>query len=1255
MTQQLPNLPTRFPCWCRATYSWGGETKRDLGFIEGDLIECLNAGDGSWWMGRLHRDKRAMGLFPSNFVQLLDDTFRPITRQTTPVPSPDARGSSPNPSTQKTKTFRKPFQAYASTPGRTNSGAASPSPSPQKTKSTFRKPFQAYAQATPQKETAHKPQAERTGGLSPNPRRQLSFLQQPSRRSSPNHTSPSRQPSYIEQTHGGPSRQPSFLEQDARTPSRQPSRLEQNHSRVPSPQGAYYASRPTSPMPIRPTSAMGYEPIENFGSSPPPPAPPPHRVAYNARPARTPSPAPSMNDRYPAISRGHSPAPRSPAVPGLTPSPLRDAMEDVMSSLHDMQLRREEASPSPEQESIDPWSPEAFEEFRSKAQRQSHARPRSSLGIGASERQEQGFQAEDGCENQYTDNSVGFSVPAQLDDYVDRMEDSLRNTHSNSQRPPDELFLPDEDTGPPPAPPPKNSPFQPRPTSSMSMMPSAIGKDDSGRKLRNRKSAYELGREMLGRTFTNKSSATNSSSGYQSVATNGTSSTQRTSQSLMSGYSAGGFSATSAGSLARKKGWGGSTRGRPMSVIDTRQDTLMGLSAKGSSTRPQTPTGNVNNSAYQSRPGSAARGNWDESIGESGGLLGGLIAPKAKKSGFFKKLVESAKTGAASARSSIAAGQAEKPRSPIKSMLPNGVTAIAGGSAARDMGLGGGTDWVQVRRDVNRSNSLSHNEKVERAERCQMMDFPVIAPIEALFETAEGDEGANGQPVYDIMDFGTVNLLLVDKSARFVNSLPPMTNATSLAQGYVCRPYRSDMQRLRAIFTWVSERVAWEEDFEGEVDSRRVIQTRRGCAEEVAVLVMEMCEAVGLQAEIVRGYLKMPGEPLDLDGNPMPNHWWNAVIVDNEWRMMDCSLASPTNPKRGQYSSAGPQVAETGWFLARPMEICYTHIPSHLEQQHICPPISPEILMALPCACPPYFKNSMRLIDYDTSLSHIENLELVHIQFAVPYDIECVAEVITRSYARDADGDLFESGDTTTTRALAQAEWVDGQKRYVVKAHLPSDEGQGILKVYAGKRGLMHSIKDNPHPLAFAIPITHTGNNPPYEFLLRHPTPAAQRHDLYVAQPQCARLAVNNTFVFAVRQHPSSLSCASPSATSTSPFPFTRPSSAMSMVSSAASTSDYFGPVASNVSFNPSNNSSSTTSSQQNGKQEKPAKLAIQAPSGKILRLMRKSDNTASVGEGGDGGVWETIIKIGERGTWRGLVLADRSARWCVWGEWECF
>jgi transglutaminase/protease-like cytokinesis protein 3 len=62
----------------------------------------------------------------------------------------------------------------------------------------------------------------------------------------------------------------------------------------------------------------------------------------------------------------------------------------------------------------------------------------------------------------------------------------------------------------------------------------------------------------------------------------------------------------------------------------------------------------------------------------------------------------------------------------------------------------------------------------------------------------------------------------------------------------------------------------------------------------------------------------------------------------------------------------------------------------------------------------------------------------------------------------------------------------------------------------------------------------------------------------------------------------------------------------------------------------------------------------VQSPTGKIIRLTRKVDYTSRPADVGEGSEWETIIKVGERGTWRGLVLADRSARWCVFAEWEC-
>ncbi|GAO17161.1 hypothetical protein UVI_02031020 [Ustilaginoidea virens] len=930
-----------------------------------------------------------------------------------------------------------------------------------------------------------------------------------------------------------------------------------------------------------------------------------------------------------------------------------DQLDGLGSSWPSEQQQHQRAQ---DEQPLDPWAPESFDMFARKSRQRQVERARPVTSSGPLPHDE-GYETWSGESSQHTSyqkgmRGKGHALP-ELGDYVERMEKRLRNTpHHNSAGAgmAADIDLDASGDDVPPPPPPKGKHYQ-RPKSS------AGDPSDQSRQIENRKSAYEMGRGHAGdgsisRTLTTRTNTTNASSGNQSHTS---SSTQSSGRTLWSGVSAGGFSSTSAGSMARQQHM------RTQSAMDTRE---------ADTDRPDSPFTGV--TYHSSHASNAAAGNRQRAQtlleDELTGSLGGLVQPRAPKRNIFKKIFDSAKTGVASNRGSIAAGSIaggsaraspfDRPRPMAASSgLGSRITPVNGNSygsdAAREMGLSSGSsvDWVQVRRDVNRSNSLSKAERIERQDRCQTLEHPVLNPVDELYEGIEGDEAADGMPVRDAVNYQSINLSQVDKNSRFVGDLPPMTTATQLATTYVCRPYRSDVQRIRAIFTWVSEKICWEEDFEGQVDTRHVIQAKRACAEEYAVLVMEMCAAVGIECEIVRGHLKAPGDIYDIHTAPRPNHWWNAVIVDNEWRVIDCCLASPSNPKRGLYSSTSASTADSWWFLARPTEACWTHVPEHHDQQHIVPPVAHETLLNLPCTCPAFFRHEMEMVDYNTAVTRIEDLEMVHVKLNVPGDVEIAAEVEARTLTRDADGDVFESGDTVKKRALAQAEWHNGVKRYTIKALLPGDEGQGILKVYAGKRGLMQSIKDIPHPLAFALPVMHTGENPPYEFVTRHPTPHAQRHDIYVVQPQCQRLALNNTFVFAIRQHPST-ALSGPSSALTpasnpgraSPNPFARPSSAMSMNAPSASGS------------NPSSASGTIAG-------KKPAKLAIQTPGGKILRLMRKEDRKGiAVGGKGlssdedvsDGGTWETIIKCSERGVWRGLVLADRTARWCVFAEWVC-
>jgi bifunctional glutamyl/prolyl-tRNA synthetase len=715
-------------------------------------------------------------------------------------------------------------------------------------------------------------------------------------------------------------------------------------------------------------------------------------------------------------------------------------MNDVMSSLQDMTMSRSANSPDGPVTPSQPWSPDAFDQvYQASAKK---VRAQSALEVGSQDGPDEENVDEEGIPN--------------VNDYVKRMESRLRRMQQQEKAKNNDAYMPD-DSSEPPLVPLKSSSYQ-RAGSAMGGREPDVERKDS-KVLRHQKSGYDVGRNVLGRTFTSKTTSTTTT--HTSASTN---------RSLMSGHSATNMSATSAGSYYRKK-FGKDPR--PKSMMEARGATGRGFGFGDE--RPESPfTGVTYHSSHasQSRPGSSQlQQEVLTPATDDADPLGGLTQPKQKRSGFFRKMIDTAKTQAANARSTIAAGTISRPgsraasraQSRAASRMDNGPTAIEGRSAtaqsshaAREMGLGS-IDWVQVRRDINRSNSLSKNERTERADRCQMMDLPVLNPLEIMYESAEGDEGLDGLPIAEPTDFQACSLGHVDKSARFINSIPLGTAPAALAQGYVCRPYRSDIQRLRAIFTWVSERISWEEDFEGEMDTRHVLQSKRGCSHEIAMVVAEMCASVGLHAEVIRGYLKTPGEPLDLESVARPNHFWNAVIVEGEWRMLDCSLAGPTNPKRALYSNAGSNVAESWYFLARPMEMCYSHVPLLPEQQHICPAQPHEVLMALPCATPTYFKHGLHMFDFDTSLLCLDNLEMAHVYIDVPEDVECVAEVEARAYSQDMDGDYFESGDIVRKPALAQAEWHGGQKRYTVKALLPGDEGQGVLKIYAGPKGLMVS------------------------------------------------------------------------------------------------------------------------------------------------------------------------------------------------------
>ena len=66
------------PFKVKARYGWSGQTKGDLGFLEGDIMEVTRIA-GSWFYGKLLRNKKCSGYFPHNFVILLEERLNSST------------------------------------------------------------------------------------------------------------------------------------------------------------------------------------------------------------------------------------------------------------------------------------------------------------------------------------------------------------------------------------------------------------------------------------------------------------------------------------------------------------------------------------------------------------------------------------------------------------------------------------------------------------------------------------------------------------------------------------------------------------------------------------------------------------------------------------------------------------------------------------------------------------------------------------------------------------------------------------------------------------------------------------------------------------------------------------------------------------------------------------------------------------------------------------------------------------------------
>ena len=182
-------------------------------------------------------------------------------------------------------------------------------------------------------------------------------------------------------------------------------------------------------------------------------------------------------------------------------------------------------------------------------------------------------------------------------------------------------------------------------------------------------------------------------------------------------------------------------------------------------------------------------------------------------------------------------------------------------------------------------------------------------------------------------------------------------NIQSLAD-YLTQPYKTEIEKIRALFTWVATHVKYDtESFNARISqdnsAEYVFKHRIAVCEGYSNLLDSLCKAVRLESQVVEGYAKGFGYVENRKLNSA-NHDWNAIKVNGNWCLFDVTWGAgycENKAGRAFYIAS----FEPFWFNTNPKAFIFTHLPENKSLQLINEPIEMDTYIKMPWLSEPYF------------------------------------------------------------------------------------------------------------------------------------------------------------------------------------------------------------------------------------------------------------------------------------------------------------
>jgi transglutaminase/protease-like cytokinesis protein 3 len=180
-----------------------------------------------------------------------------------------------------------------------------------------------------------------------------------------------------------------------------------------------------------------------------------------------------------------------------------------------------------------------------------------------------------------------------------------------------------------------------------------------------------------------------------------------------------------------------------------------------------------------------------------------------------------------------------------------------------------------------------------------------------------------------------------------------VTHSINEFAAYLARPAANDTEKARALFRWIAANIEYDVQGYFNPASRShqslddALKTRKGVCAAYSSLFQALADHMGLEAATIsghgKGYSYTPGEPTD--GS---NHDWNAVRLDGESRLIDCTWGAGHIDEWRRFQRA----FDDFYFLTPPRLFVFTHFPEDPQWQLLPKPIDRSAYDGLLCVKP---------------------------------------------------------------------------------------------------------------------------------------------------------------------------------------------------------------------------------------------------------------------------------------------------------------